>query len=1107
MNRLTMFIIVVVLFVLWSCFPIFLTAQPHLLFSRLSLEDGLSQSSVQSILQDKEGLIWIGTQNGLNRYDGRQFVVYQNNPYDPYSIMNNMILSLCEDNHGNIWIGTLGGGLIRFEKRSNRFFSLLSDSTFSALYNENVIWALFYDEKEDILWIGGSSKLLMYHMAEGVLEDFSAPGNPMELSVFQSFLCILKDADGSLWFGTNGSGLAWYNQSSHQVTWFRNDPANINSISNDIVWSLMQDHNGKIWIGTNDGVNILDPATGSFEHIKIESDVYQGLTDNTIWSLLEDRNRQIWIGTHNGLHLLDTVNHRFNVYRNIPYDTKSLSNNIIWTIFQGQSGTLWVGTNQGISLFSPSRLKFLLYRHDPDQKYSLPEEPVSAICEDSKGRVWVGTDGGGLAMLQQDGSFTVWKNNPADPASISGNKIWSVVEDRAGTLWIGTYGGGLCKMNPSTGWFTVFMPVEGDPPTLSNLRVLVIHEDHEGFLWLGTRGGGLCRMDKNSGKFQRFLHDPSDSLSIPVNVVTSILEDSRKNLWVGTFAGGLCMIDREKGVFRYFQDTLGARVLGDGTDVWTILEDNQGAIWAGTSAGLFRLNSIDTQKGIIQVVHLTTADGLPGNTILGLMEDEESVIWITTFNGISRLDPSKLEFRPGSNQPVIATDAFNPPFRNYEVADGLQSKEFYQGAYHKGRSGKLYAGGIHGLNIIDPQMIREDPFQPQVIFTGLKLFYKDILIRPEMFDLSENERNGDMKVVEITGDHDSYYIPYAITYANGIILDHRMNVFTIDFASLDYYNPSRIQYACMLQGFEKDWNMLGNANSVTYTNMDPGEYEFRLKATNADRVWKEESTTLKVIVTPPFWRTFWFIALAIILTLGILGSLIYLIIRRQQIILRRKAEHEREIAELRLKTIKSQIDPHFTFNAINAIGSFIYKESPDVTYDYFGKFSKLIRETLQNTDKIYIPLAEEIEFVRTYLELEKIRFKEKFNFTITMDDAIDLKVLIPKMIVQTYAENAIKHGLMHRPSGGLLDIRVALRNNILEFTITDNGIGRQKAAELAPIGTKRGLRIINQFYEIHNKLHKEKITHRITDLRDESGQPTGTLVTICYPLVSDPENY
>jgi LytS/YehU family sensor histidine kinase len=328
-----------------------------------------------------------------------------------------------------------------------------------------------------------------------------------------------------------------------------------------------------------------------------------------------------------------------------------------------------------------------------------------------------------------------------------------------------------------------------------------------------------------------------------------------------------------------------------------------------------------------------------------------------------------------------------------------------------------------------------------------------------------------------------------------------MNVLTIEFASLDYYNPSRIRYACMLDDFENDWNMLGTTNSATYTNLNPGHYIFWLNATNADGVWNDHPVSLEIIIRPPLWRTTWFIIFSVILSLAVLAAVIYLVVRRQQLIIRRRAEQDRELAELRLKTIKSQMDPHFTFNAINAIGSFIYNEPPDVTYDYFGKFSKLIRETLQNTDKIYISLGEELEFVKTYLDLEKIRFKEKFNFIITVNDRVDKKVLVPKMIIQSYAENAVKHGLMHRPKGGLLEIQVTLRDQTLEFTITDNGIGRQKAAELIPTGTQRGLRIMSQFFEIHNKLYKNRIVQKITDLKDENGQPSGTRVSIIYPLI------
>jgi LytS/YehU family sensor histidine kinase len=289
---------------------------------------------------------------------------------------------------------------------------------------------------------------------------------------------------------------------------------------------------------------------------------------------------------------------------------------------------------------------------------------------------------------------------------------------------------------------------------------------------------------------------------------------------------------------------------------------------------------------------------------------------------------------------------------------------------------------------------------------------------------------------------------------------------------------------------------MGTQNTATYTNLDPGDYELVIRGSNSDGIWNPREKVLKITIMPPFWRTGWFIAVSLAIALLV----IFLVLRSAFISQKRKAEREKELIELQLKTIKSQIDPHFAFNAINTIASFIFTDKPDVTYDYFTRFARMIRNILEDNEKISRPLKEELDFVSNYLELQKMRFREKFDYVIKVDGNVPENMEVPKMIIQSYAENAIKHGLMHRKTGGRLTIAISLQDSELKVMIEDNGIGREQAARLNPDTTRRGFRIAERTIELYSKLYHTRISQVIEDLVDEKGNPSGTRVVLTIHL-------
>ncbi|MCB0807370.1 MAG: histidine kinase, partial [Bacteroidales bacterium] len=404
-------------------------------------------------------------------------------------------------------------------------------------------------------------------------------------------------------------------------------------------------------------------------------------------------------------------------------------------------------------------------------------------------------------------------------------------------------------------------------------------------------------------------------------------------------------------------------------------------------------------------------------------------------------------------------------------------------AWFQSSPDKIYFGGPNGVTIFNPDEIAPDPFNPAVKLTGFRVFNRNVGIHQN--EVSHKE----LKILKID---ETYYLPAEISTLDQLILTHRERVFSFHFASLDFRNAEKINYAYVMEGFEDNWNFVGTRREATYTNLSPGKYIFRVKGTNAGGEWSLHEASLAITILPPFWKTTWFILLLVLLllTMAILST------RRIIIVQKRKAIEEKEKMELQLKTIKNQIDPHFAFNAINMIGSMVYKSDPDTVYDHFSKLAQLIRSTLKDSAKISRSLKEEIEFVKNYVEIQQARFKGKFKFQLEIDKHTNLNIEVPKMIIQTYVENAIKHGLVHKEGDGILLIGIKGCEQGLQIVISDNGIGRQKASSLNRQSTGMGLKIVEQIFSMYKKLYHYEITQEIIDLKDETGKPEGTEVII-----------
>ena len=806
-------------------------------FEHFSLEDGLSQSAVLELLQDRAGYLWVGTQDGLNRYDGYGFSVYKNDPDDPNSLSHNSILQLIQDSSGAIWIGTWGGGLNRLDPQTGKITRYMHNPADPTSLSNDTVAALWEDQRGSI-WVGtmGGGLSRLDRVSSRFTHYRHKEGDPRTIgSDFVS--TIYEDADGKLWlgtggFGTEGSGVDRFDTIRETFTHFRHDPADPATLSSDTISTIypdiFPDGSGKLWVGTGGfslpghGLNLLDPATGRVtRYIHDEADP-SSIANDTILSVYTDRQGRTWVGTWSGgLELMQRDGDKitFVHHRNDPYQASSISADIVWPILEDTSGVLWVGTiNGGLNKVNPQTQRFGLFRKHPDDPTSLSFDVIGGFYEDRAGGVWVGTWGGGLNLFERAaGTFTRYMHDANDPDSLGEDTVSAVYEDAEGAIWAGSFAG-LDKLDRATGKFTHYRHIPADPTSIGADSVYSLLPAPDGKLWVGMLGG-LDLYDPATDKFTHFVHDRYDPNSLPGNEVTALYYDRAGRLWLGTWHDGLAYLDPEawaKGEARFVRfrhDPNDSSTLSD-NGVWSIHQDRTGAIWAGTQAGL---NRLDLRTG--KFTHYLEKDGLPNSSVTCIQEDEGGNLWLSTNNGLVRLNPILMRFR------------------TYDVSHGLQSNEFNSGACMRSRNGEMFYGGVHGFNVFRPSDIRDNPNPPPVVVTGF-----DVFNRPVPVDLSG------MKPID---------------------LSYQQNFVSFDFAALDYRAPQKNRYAYKLDGFDKDWVEAGDRRYASYTNLPAGSYTFRVRGSNNDGVWNEAGLALPLRVAPPMWQTWWFQVSALLLVVGL----------------------------------------------------------------------------------------------------------------------------------------------------------------------------------------------------------------------------------------------
>jgi len=1031
------------LFVQVCCF----TAWPQLRqvkFEHIGTETGLSESNILSILQDSRGFMWFGTGNGLYKYDGYTFTAYRNDKHKPESISSNFIHCIAESRNGDLWIGTSGGGLCRYDRRKDRFIRFQNNPSNSNSLAADEVYTVLEDSEGNV-WIGTMGGLDHFDSEENKFTHYRYNRND-STSIGDDYIRkIFEDRNHNIWIGTFKGGLNLYNKNSKTFTRFQHSKENNRSIGSNDVFTMFEDSEGRLWIGTTEnGLDLFNREKKEFFHFKYNVANNNSLASNSVRSIAEHNNHQLWIGTENGgLSIFDIRERIFYNYTTDEFDNASPGSNSVNCVYKDTKGNMWIGTfNAGIDMVNIDAARLSHYRHI-SLRNSVSNNKVLCIYEDSRQNIWIGTDGGGLNLFNpQTGHFTYFKHEKNNKKSICGNYVLSVCEDSKGNIWVGTWGDGITVMDRTYQKFKHFKANAEDSKSLSNKNAWKIFEDSDKNIWIGTYGGGLNKFNPWDDTFTSYQYDEKNTEGIRDNWINSIHEDRDGNLWVCTSGGGLNRFNKKTGKFASFMPEPGTNSISS-ANVNSLYEDRSGNLWIATSAGL---NFFDKKNS--RFTAYTADNGLAGNEVFGILEDGKGNLWISTDNGISCFN-------------ITART-----FKNLSIADGLQSNRFKEQAFCKSRNGAMYFGGNNGFNVFFPENIKTVSFNPPVVITHFQIFNKDVPVS--------------------SNDGHSSSLQENITEAKTIKLSYRNSFFSLAFASLNYCKPEKKKYAYMMEGFDKDWNETGTQHIATYTNLDPGKYIFKVKGLDNEGNWSPLIKTIGLVITPPFWLTWWFKLATVAIISGAAGGFYFIrinAIKRQRRILEQKVV--KQTAELKLlneeerKARREADKANIELEKKNReLEQFVYIASHDLreplrtTSSFIDLFQKQYKGRLDEKADTYLNyISQASERMKTLiadlLDYSRIGNNREFKpvdcnlilHEVFTDLGIAIKEAGATVIasslpvinghstaIKQLFQNLVANGIKFRKKDTIPEVSICAEENgdFWKFSVADNGIGINK---------------------------------------------------------------
>ncbi|MET3881089.1 two-component regulator propeller domain-containing protein [Chitinophaga sp. OAE865] len=811
-------------------------------FSHLDVNNGLSHNGVTSIIKDAKGFLWLGTFNGLNRFDGSKFKVYKHRPNDASSLSDNFITNIYDAPGNRFWIRTQLG------------FSIYDPETDS--FNDDVARLLHPLEVQgyqvEKVLKGPDGEFYFLHAEHGIIilnehprqvKAYGVIANDSTSLHSTAMSDMVLDERGDLWIAYQDGWVEQFDTRTRKVVYRAIPLYAAVAKKKPVRYQLYVDHQHDIWLftGNSDGLYYYSPTHNQFKHFYKDAPENR-ISANVVNAVMQDKQGKIWIATDpGGINLLSKPDFHIQHLVMDERNQNSLTQNSITTLYSDATGMIWLGTyKKGVNYYYPDIFKFPLYSHDPMLPEALNYSDINAFAEDAKGNIWLGSNGGGLTCFNpQTGTYKAYVNDKSNPNSLSTNVLVSLCIDHEQKIWIGTYLGGLDYFDGKT--FTHYRHDDQDTNSLSDNRVYEIMEDSEHRIWVGTLSGGINIFDRKTKTFKHLRRE--DAVSIHSNYIFTLLEDLRKDIWIGT-SNGIDVLEKKTGKFVHYQhDNNNPNSLAN-DNILSMIEDSRGYICIGTREGL---NIFDPRTKRFSLFR--EENGLPDNNILGIREDKKHHLWLSTANGLSNGVVS------------VENGIYKMNFINYDVKDGLQGKQFNEDASLVTTEGEMIFGGFNGFNFFNPESIKINNILPELVFTDFQLF--NHTVKPG------EKING--RVI----------LPASITVTRNIVLNYNQNFFSIEFAALDYLSPDKVRYQYMMEGLDENWIAADNrTRKATYTNVDPGNYVFKVRTSTVHDTWNGKVLTVNIRILPPFWKTQIAYVAYVLLILAILFYLRYRGIKR-----------------------------------------------------------------------------------------------------------------------------------------------------------------------------------------------------------------------------------
>jgi methyl-accepting chemotaxis protein/ligand-binding sensor domain-containing protein len=851
-------------------------------FQHLETAQGLSMNNVNDIIQDQYGFMWFGTEDGLNRFDGYEFRIYRQNEKDPRSLANSFIRALLYDSKNRLWIATRSG-LCRYIPEYDNFVQFQSGT--DSLHSINSDIQAIFEDSRGRIWITGEKGVDCLYPEQQIFRHYLPdPDDPNSLSS-NTIYQIKENRQGMIWIATE-NGLNLLDPESGHCRHYYSDPGNTNSLSSNYIRSLLIDERDNLWIGTYEtGLDYYDVHRKQFTHFPTQLGKKNSLSHYQVNDMAFHWDGNLWVATTEGLNFIKIDrnrprNSRITQYLEDPNNSRSLSASHIQKIWV-DSSRIWLATRfGGVNFYDKYGSKFRKYTTVSTGGNGLSHSNVTSFCQDNEGRLYIGTDGGGVNVLDpQTGKFHYLMHDADDPNTISNNKVLSVLFEPPYTLWIGMWSGGVNRYNLQSGQIRHYQHDAKNPESVSGDNIFYLFLDSQDQIWVGTWSAGLNRYDRKSDRFIRYPFNISDSTGKSNETIISIFEDQEKNIWLATEGSGLSRLNQNLKQFTHyrFDKTDSATLSSD--YVIAACQDSENRFWITTTNGL---NLFDPQTEKFTVFH--EKDGLPAETLYGILEDDESHLWVSSIHGLSEI---KVDDTGGKT---------NINCINYTIDDGLQGEQYSQWAYYKCKDGTMYFGGLKGFNVFHPREIRQNPVPPYVLISGFQLSLKPVSFKDPGSPLH--------KPVYLT-DH--------------IMLSYKESMLTFEYVGISFTQPEKNRYAYRLENFDGDeWHEVGTERKATYTNLDPKKYTFQVRAANNAGIWSDHMATLDVTITPPFWEKLPFRIFAF---LFLSGLTLFLYKWRTHSIRRKNEQLEAEVSARTDEIIKRKNEVEQAYNRMNeAVG-------------------------------------------------------------------------------------------------------------------------------------------------------------------------------------------